>query len=371
MNKPRIGEPVPWFECQSPKNPRFRFHTVAGNYVVLSFLGSLRLPQIRSTIDAFFEFEDTFNVHSYRFLGVTSDSNDDSEALFEDRTFAMSLLQDFDMSLAAKFGALYEAGKVKAQTFILDERLRVVANIAITSKCYGESHLAKVLEVLSTLPPIKKGRVSDVPAPVLIVPRIFEPDFCQALIKYYDERGGKPSGFMQELDGKTVEVHNLAHKSRSDELIQDADLRNACLMRIRYRLLPEIKKAFQFNATRIERYLVACYDSESSGHFRPHRDNTTKGTAHRKFAVSINLNTGEYEGGELCFPEFGQQKYVVPAGGACVFSCSLLHEAKPVISGSRYAFLPFLYDDVAADIRRENLQFLEKSAPQLSTEEDK
>ncbi|USH01443.1 2OG-Fe(II) oxygenase [Grimontia kaedaensis] len=364
MNKPRIGEPAPWFECPSPKNPRFRFHTMAGRYIVLSFLGSVRMEETRKTVDAFFTFEDTFNALSYGFLGVTSDPRDGSESLFEDRTFAMYLLQDFDMSVAAKFGARDGEGRVKAQTFILDERLRVVANIAITSKNYGETHLSKVLEVLSSLPPIKKGRISDTPAPVLIVPRVFEPEFCQTLIKYYEERGGKQSGFMQEREGKTVEVHNRAHKHRSDETIQDSDLRAACLMRIRYRLLPEIKKAFQFDVTRIERYLVACYDGESAGHFRPHRDNTTKGTAHRKFAVSINLNTGEYEGGELCFPEFGQQKYVAPTGGACVFSCSLLHEAKPVISGSRYAFLPFLYDDVSADIRRENLQFLEQSESQ-------
>ncbi len=84
----------------------------------------------------------------------------------------------------------------------------------------------------------------------------------------------------------------------------------------------------------------------------------TKGTAHRRFAVSLNLNTGEYEGGLLWFPEFGRQQYAAPAGGAVVFSCSLLHEATPVTSGSRYVFLPFLYDDEAARIRQQNLQYL-------------
>jgi hypothetical protein len=32
--------------------------------------------------------------------------------------------------------------------------------------------------------------------------------------------------------------------------------------------------------------------------FRAHRDNTTKGTEHRRFTVSINLNA-EFEGGGL------------------------------------------------------------------------
>ena len=90
----------------------------------------------------------------------------------------------------------------------------------------------------------------------------------------------------------------------------------------------------------------------AQGHFRPHRDNTTKGTAHRRFAVTINLNADEYEGGDLCFPEFGPRTYRAATGGAVVFSCSLLHEARPVTLGKRYAFLPFLYDDEAANISR-------------------
>jgi hypothetical protein len=52
---------------------------------------------------------------------------------------------------------------------------------------------------------------------------------------------------------------------------------------------------------RIERYIVACYDATERGHFRAHRDNTTKGTGHRRFAVTANLYDG-CDGGELWFP---------------------------------------------------------------------
>jgi predicted 2-oxoglutarate/Fe(II)-dependent dioxygenase YbiX len=117
-----------------------------------------------------------------------------------------------------------------------------------------------------------------------------------------------------------------------------------------------IQRAFQFDPTRIERWLVACYNGDGEGgHFRAHRDNTTKGTAHRKFAVTINLNAEDYDGGDLRFPEFGRRLYRAPTGGAVVFSCSLLHEALPVTRGKRYAFLPFLYDDAAARLRERNL----------------
>ena len=103
----------------------------------------------------------------------------------------------------------------------------------------------------------------------------------------------------------------------------------------------------------MERYLIGCY-AAGAGHFRPHRDNTTKGTAHRQFAVTINLNAGDYDGGDLRFPEFGTRTYCAPTGGAIVFSCSLLHEATPVTRGKRYAFLPFLYDEDAAILREQN-----------------
>jgi predicted 2-oxoglutarate/Fe(II)-dependent dioxygenase YbiX len=116
-----------------------------------------------------------------------------------------------------------------------------------------------------------------------------------------------------------------------------------------------VKRAFGWQASEIERYLITRYGEHDQGFFSAHRDDVTAGTAHRKFAVTLNLNTGEYEGGELRFPEFGRRTYQPPAGGATVFSCALLHEATPVTRGVRYAFVPFLYDEAGAKLRRANL----------------
>ena len=44
--------------------------------------------------------------------------------------------------------------------------------------------------------------------------------------------------------------------------------------------------------------------------------------------------------------------------GATVFCCSLLHEATPVTKGVRYAFVPFLYDEAGAHLRRANLSLV-------------
>ena len=141
-------------------------------------------------------------------------------------------------------------------------------------------------------------------------------------------------------------------KRRMDCLIEDEALRKACAVRITRRLKPEILRVFRFDATRMERYLVSCYDAQTGGYFRPHRDND--GDGHRQFAVTLNLNAEEYEGGDLRFPEYGLLTYRAPTGGACVFSCGLMHEATPVTKGKRYAFLPFLYDEASAARREAN-----------------
>jgi predicted 2-oxoglutarate/Fe(II)-dependent dioxygenase YbiX len=86
-----------------------------------------------------------------------------------------------------------------------------------------------------------------------------------------------------------------------------------------------------------------------------HRDDATAGTAHRKFAVSLNLNAEDYDGGDLRFPEFGRRLYRPPTGGAAVFCCTLLHEVTPVTHGVRYVFVPFLYDADGVRIREANL----------------
>ena len=90
--------------------------------------------------------------------------------------------------------------------------------------------------------------------------------------------------------------------------------------------------------------LIACYDAERGDYFRRHRDNQTPATATRRFALTLNLNSDEYEGGELVFPEYGNDRYKPPTGAAVLFSCSLLHEALPVTSGQRFALLSFLRD---------------------------
>jgi predicted 2-oxoglutarate/Fe(II)-dependent dioxygenase YbiX len=219
-----------------------------------------------------------------------------------------------------------------------------------------------LFDAIERLPPLDAHAGVELNAPVLIVPRIFEPEICQRLIAVYEAGGGQPSGVMRDVGGRTVGVLD-DFKRRRDFTVEDPALRQELLTRISRRLVPEVAKVFQFRATRIERHIVACYDAAEGGYFRPHRDNETLGTAHRKFACSINLNAEAFEGGDLRFPEFGRRTYRPPTGGAVVFACGLQHEATPVTRGRRYAFLPFLYDEAGQRTRDANLAAQAASPP--------
>ena len=61
-------------------------------------------------------------------------------------------------------------------------------------------------------------------APVIYLKDVFEPEFCRKLVGLYEKHGGTESGFMREVDGKTVHILDHAHKSRADYLIEDAAL---------------------------------------------------------------------------------------------------------------------------------------------------
>lgn len=342
------GDHAPWFVAPALSgSPTYAFHSVAGRYVMMLFFGSARLDACAAALEQAMERRSLFDDRGACFFGVTIDREDEASARIGQQLPGVRFFLDYTREVSTAYGAVAEPGDgdVRYIPFwlILDRGLRVVERFPVEQ---GEKALDRLETLLAA--PAESGL-----APVLIVPDVLEPELCRELIDLYSAKGGEESGFMRDVGGKTRVILDPAHKQRRDCTIEDEALRRRLVGRMNRRLKPAIARAFQFEATRIERYIVACYEA-GHGHFRPHRDNTTKGTAHRQFAVTINLNSEDYDGGDLRFPEYGDRTYRAPTGGAVVFSCSLLHEATPVTRGTRYAFLPFLYNDEAARIREAN-----------------
>jgi predicted 2-oxoglutarate/Fe(II)-dependent dioxygenase YbiX len=214
-----------------------------------------------------------------------------------------------------------------------------------------EAAVHAALSALAALPKQPPGVVS-CPAPALVVPGVLDADACARLIQRF-ETGDHQEGAMASVDGADALVNRVdaAKKHRRDLVLDPGEpLHAEATEALSTRLIPEIKKAFQADVAFVDRILIARYD-DTGGYFRRHRDNSSPHVAFREFAVSLNLNTGEYEGGGLVFPEFNDCEHQPPRGSACVFSASLLHEASPVTKGRRYVLLTFVHS-AAAEARR-------------------
>jgi peroxiredoxin/predicted 2-oxoglutarate/Fe(II)-dependent dioxygenase YbiX len=360
-----VGDPAPWFRQNSTSNPDYAFDTAAGRYVVLCFYGTASDKVGQETLAAIEgPYRSLFDDDRIALFGVSVDPADAEEGRARESLPGIRQLWDFDSKVSRLYGAMPLEAPVSASVplrrfwMVLNPTLRVRAIFPFRP---DGSDRDEVATYLRNLPPVREFAGFEIQAPVLIIPDVFEPGFRRHLIGLYEERGGEESGFMREVGGKTVAVHDHNHKRRKDYTVTDQGLIRQIQERIIRRINPEIEKVHFFKPTRMERYIVSCYAAADGGHFRAHRDNTTKGTAHRRFAVSINLNA-EFDGGEVSFPEYGPRGYKAPAGGAVVFSCSLLHAVSRVTAGQRFAFLPFIYDDEAARMREANNAHLSESA---------
>jgi predicted 2-oxoglutarate/Fe(II)-dependent dioxygenase YbiX/peroxiredoxin len=357
------GDPAPWFMANCTSNPRYAFSSAAGRYIVLCFLGTANDPDGASAIRAVLSNRHLFDDVRLSFFGVSVDPADRATGRLTESMPGLRHFWDFDCAISKAYGAVARGTEVGPKMtlrrfwLVLDPMLRVTR--AFPFRPNGEEH-GDLFTYLKALPQPGLLDGMQVPPPILLLPNVFEAELCQRLIDLYEAHGGEESGFMREEGGKTVMVADRNHKRRQDYTIEAPEILQSIQARIKRRIVPEISKAYQFHVTRMERYIVGCYSAADGGHFRAHRDNTTKGTAHRRFAVSINLNE-TFEGGEIGFPEFGPQHFKPRPGSAVVFSCSLLHAVSPVTRGRRFAFLPFLYDEAAANLRIENNKFLDPS----------
>ncbi len=336
------GALAPRFVGATVSNPRYPSAAFGGRYVLLAFLPTDSIAR-EAAFGQMVKHRALFDDVKMSAFGVLRDEASIAKARDQ---VGLRWFLDHDAAISRLFDALSEAGNNQPRWVLIDPFECVQAWTPIEN---GERFFALV----RSLPAPQDHAGVPLTAPVLIAPRILDPELCQALIAYYEADGGEPSGVMREVDGKTVPALD-SYKRRRDAYISDMALIGRVRLALSRRLLPQIRKAFQYDVTRQERDVVACYDAADGGYFLPHRDDTTLGTIHRKFACSINLNAEDFEGGDLRFPEFGPRTYRPPTGGAAVFSCSLLHEATRVTKGRRYAYLPFFYDDAAAAIRAAN-----------------
>jgi predicted 2-oxoglutarate/Fe(II)-dependent dioxygenase YbiX/peroxiredoxin len=350
-----LGDPVPQFTAHTITGAPFDLSVAAGRWIVLCFLGAPSDPRVTEELGELLQERHLFDEDRLVVHGVFTEPPADPTVFAALSGPALSFFADYGGAISRAFGG-------SGRTVVLDPMLRSVANIPWD---YKAGHAASLRGLLRSLPPVGETDGVALTAPVLTVPRVFDPALCDYMIKLYENTGGEDSGFMLDVAGKTATVVDYRLKRRSDLVVALPELREAIRSQIVRRLVPAITRFFQFEATRMDRYIVACYDSEVGGHFHRHRDNVNAGARHRRFAVSINLNK-DFDGCDLVFPEFGRKVYRAPTAGAVVFSCGTLHQVTPVTRGRRYAFLAFLYGEADAARREANNAMLHESETRYS-----
>ncbi|MEX0270508.1 2OG-Fe(II) oxygenase [Leptolyngbyaceae cyanobacterium UHCC 1019] len=358
-----VGDPAPAFSVPSSANPRAALDEMGGCYSLLFFFGSSQIEHVREILETVFSLQPDFEQRHLRFFGISIDANDIYLKEPIEKTTHCCMLWDFQRLVSSQYGvseSLAAEGisghlRYKLTTFVVDENLRIRAVLPFEEPMGYVERLLETVEIL-TAPAATSSNLATRQAPVLFVPNVFDRAFCQSLIHQYERNGGRESGFMQTVGDKLTEVTNPQIKRRKDWVLTDAEVLKSVNDLIWRRVKPEIEKAFQFSITNFERYVVGCYDDRDRGFFKAHRDNTLPGTEHRRFAMTLNLNTEAYDGGHLRFPEYGSTLYRPETGEAVIFSCSLLHEALPVTQGQRFALLTFFYGDAEAKIRAQDQQ---------------
>ena len=258
-------------------------------------------------------------------------------ALVKDLTLGFPLLAD-DGALSQH---LLGAPAAAMTALVLDDNLRITERLQAGAD--SKAFVAQVAAIYAARP-VPKVQVSRGQAPVLFIPRVLDAASCEGLIALFEQTGGTPSG-VAYVQGDTADWKpDPSVKMRRDIYLQEGPWLERVKEALVRRVLPEIQRCFNYPVTQHEVFKVIRYDA-GAGYFRPHRDNESRDTQHRRFAMTLNLNTGAYDGGQLHFPEFGPDLYEPERGGAVIFSCSLLHEAVPVTRGNRYALLGFFFGD--------------------------
>ncbi len=106
-------------------------------------------------------------------------------------------IADYDGAISRRFGAA-----ATPRTIVLDPMLRAVADIAWD---YPAGHAQSVRNVCTSLPAVDDTAGVPLNAPVLIVPRVFDFALCDVARRAsIDKLGGKDSGFLLDVEGKTA-----------------------------------------------------------------------------------------------------------------------------------------------------------------------
>ncbi len=357
------GDPVADMNWRGPGGGRISLYqdNIAGRFVVLFVCASMETPGAARELARLAELHRQFDGLGALVFAVSADPVAVNAAAMRRLGLPFPILSDEGFWSGRALGIeSAPAGPLSGPaaepggagglwcTLVVDPGRRVVKRIGPGGA--AEHALAALAECTRRDALLTPGPGA-VQAPVLIVPDVLDKAHCARLIQCWESGERYVGGVVSDAHGGNVPTAYV--KVREDVVLPDSGAEAQELFGLfRRRVAPAIKQAFAFQVTRSESLRLGCYHAADGGHFIAHRDDTTPYSAHRRFAMSLALDSDAYEGGYVRFPEYGPQLFRAPTGAAVVFSVSMLHEVTRVTAGRRMILLGFFYSEAEEALRQ-------------------
>jgi hypothetical protein len=157
---------------------------------------------------------------------------------------------------AYKLGATF--GLERGGVVVVDPRGRIAAILPGPAFAEGLAVCCRLHD--RNGPTVRRGG-----APVLVIPDVLEPGFCEELIAYW-ETGHKHEDLV--AFGRDAQHTRERTKRRADVMLQDKALFDRVRHRLMTRVVTELRKAFCFSTASFKALRVGCYDAASLNYSR-------------------------------------------------------------------------------------------------------
>ncbi len=197
------GDPVPWFEAQALAGTEHSLGVMAGRWIALFFGQELTDAAVTRTLaDIVASLGRFFNDDHVIFYGVLTapPATAIAEHFAKASHRGLGFMTDYDGTLTKLYGA-----SEKPYLVVIDPLLRAKKIFSLGTE--GASS-QDICAYLNHLPPVDDFAGIPLLAPALVIPNVFESEFCDFLVGLHQKNGGTDSGFMLDKDGKTQTIIN-------------------------------------------------------------------------------------------------------------------------------------------------------------------
>lgn len=172
------GDPLPELRAPCAGFPSFVFKNFAGRYHLYGFFLAADSPEIQADLRAIRARRgDLFDDDHCSFTGVSIEPQDQGRPGLEDALPGVRMAWDFERSMSQACGAFprnWAAGQpmvVRRKWILVDPSLRVLRVWSMKT-----TKLDEVLDFIAALPPPDRFGGVVRPAPILMIPNVFEPE---------------------------------------------------------------------------------------------------------------------------------------------------------------------------------------------------